>query len=581
MEVRLVSLELESFGSFNKKVVIPFPQGDAVVAICGKWKGSEVTSGTGKTTIIKGIGWCLDIIDSPVDSLKHWYSTKKPYAKLTIQAGTDRVEIIRNPKLSLVINGEPWNSLVKGAKEQLQTILGKSPDMVKAITYRKQRVRGKIVNSTDSQLKEFLTQPLGLDEVEVAADVYVKLANSIQGQIDLLKRDIQNFEMTLPMNQVADLEILNANQTVAESCKNYEAANAKLNSLKDINNVTAALWKEVEATKAEINKIHALNTAIQGKRRDNASYKNSIVNLQKEIQRLEENTCFTCQRQWDTAGALKETKTAEMEKFINALEVNIEYIKNAEPVLTALPNWEAQLQVLNSKLGEAHAPLDMANTSLRNAEMSMYSAKTGLQNIENKRKNYETLLTKFEATKADIAAKELEQSINQGAASLLGRSGFLGSIFDEILTDIEVRTNDMLSHFPNASQFTVGISSTREIKSKGTTKKEISIGISRNGMELSLDDNASGGQQSGIELCSDLGAAEAIIARSGGSLKWICLDEVLDGLGAEEKRAVVAMIKERFKGLVFMIEHSTEIRESFDKIIEVEYDGRESHVISV
>jgi DNA repair exonuclease SbcCD ATPase subunit len=211
----------------------------------------------------------------------------------------------------------------------------------------------------------------------------------------------------------------------------------------------------------------------------------------------------------------------------------------------------------------------------------MYSAKTGLQNIENKRKNYETLLTKFEATKADIAAKELEQSINQGAASLLGRSGFLGSIFDEILTDIEVRTNDMLSHFPNASQFTVGISSTREIKSKGTTKKEISIGISRNGMELSLDDNASGGQQSGIELCSDLGAAEAIIARSGGSLKWICLDEVLDGLGAEEKRAVVAMIKERFKGLVFMIEHSTEIRESFDKIIEVEYDGRESHVISV
>jgi hypothetical protein len=41
------------------------------------------------------------------------------------------------------------------------------------------------------------------------------------------------------------------------------------------------------------------------------------------------------------------------------------------------------------------------------------------------------------------------------------------------------------------------------------------------------------------------------------------------------------MIKERFKGLVFMIEHSTEIRESFDKIIEVEYDGRESHVISV
>jgi DNA repair exonuclease SbcCD ATPase subunit len=567
MEVRLVSVEIEGFKSFLKRVLFTFPVGNAVVAICGKWKDSTVSSGSGKTSMIEAIAWVFGISDASVDSVKHWFAPgKKPYVKVTLQAGPDTIEAIRDPKLSLVINGEPYNSLVKGAKEKLQEILGKNPEMVKAITYRKQRVRGKIVNSTDSELKEFLTQPLGLDEVETAAETFMQSTNRIQSSIDLMKRDVQNFEMTLPMNFVSDADLQAAGDA-------FEAAKVRYDSLQHTQKEYSELWHAAEEVKAEINKIHQLNAALQGKRRDNASYKTSILNLQREIAELEKNACPTCKRDWDASQNLKEAKMAEMDRFISAFEVNLEYIKNGEPVLTSLPNLEAKLQTINGQIGQLTGPVDVAAQSMKNAQ-------NNLNSLLGKRKNYESLSQKLENSKAAVAAQERELAIAQGAAKLLGRSGFLGSVFDEILADIEVRTNDMLAHFPNASQLTVQISSTKVVKTKGTSKKEISIGITRNGIDLSLDD-ISGGQQSAIELCSDLAAAEAIRARSGGALKWICLDEVMDGLGATEKKEVVAMIKDRVKGLVLMIEHATEIKESFDQVIEIEYDGRESYVANV
>ena len=96
------------------------------------------------------------------------------YLKLTIQVGPDLVEVVMDPKLSLIINGNVYPGLTKGPREKLFEMLGTNADMLKVITYRKQRVKGTVIRSTDSQLKEFLTQPLNLGEVEVAADEFTQ-----------------------------------------------------------------------------------------------------------------------------------------------------------------------------------------------------------------------------------------------------------------------------------------------------------------------------------------------------------------------------------------------------------------------
>lgn len=577
MEARLLWLELEGFRSFKNKVRFDFPQGDNVILIDGKWKDSPIRSGSGKTSVTEGLAYVLDITDASQAALKNWDS-KKMSVRAGFLVGNDTVEVTRDPKITLVINGEVYNALNKSAKEKLYELLGGGTEIIKSITYRKQRKPGKIINSTDSQIKEFLTEPLKLTEVETAADKFSTEYNSLEQALKLLKRDEEMYVANLPMNAVSEAESSAARAAYDTSKTQYDAAKTKYDEL--LKPQDSSLQLEVTRLNEEISKVNGLSSQINLKRSENASIKNQVLQLQAEIAVLEKNTCHTCQREWLQAGELVRAKNANIDQLITKLRVNAEYVTNAEPIIASLPTLQSQLQDVQRKIGEAAAPIQMAYQSVVSATNAVNSASATINLLQNKFKNWQTQNAKLEETRAKIAASERELQILDLSNRLLGRSGFLGSIFDEILADIEVRSNDMLQHFPNAEQFTIQISSTKLVKTKGTTKKEISVMISRAGMDVGYDD-ISGGQQSAIELCTDLAYAEAVRARSGCALRWTCLDEVMDGLGAAEKEQVVEMIRKRIKGLVLMIEHANEIKQSFDKVINIEYDGRESYVTGI
>jgi DNA repair exonuclease SbcCD ATPase subunit len=196
----------------------------------------------------------------------------------------------------------------------------------------------------------------------------------------------------------------------------------------------------------------------------------------------------------------------------------------------------------------------------------------------SKGRDFEALMTKIVNAKAKMVDVERRQAIASLSAKVLGRNGFLGTIFDEILYDIQHRCNEMIAFLPNASQFAISISSDKVTKTKGTAKKEIAVNITKDGKDVSIR-SLSGGQQCSLELCADLASAEAIKSRSGSLFNWICLDEAMDGLGSEEKQAALDMLKQRASGLILIIDHSSEVKEIFTKVIEIEYDGRESRVI--
>jgi len=593
VDIQLVSLELEGFRSFRKRTVIPFPRGNAVMLISGHWKGSEVSSGSGKTTILEAIAVCLGISNATLASIKNWDS-KKIFLKLTIQIGPDLVEVVMDPKLSLIINGEVYPGLTKGPREHLLEMLGTNADMLKMITYRKQRVKGTIIRSTDSQLKEFLTQPLNLGEVELAADEFTKETNRILEAIKLTQRDIQHYDANMSGNYVSQEDIDKAYETHNKAKLEFlslgspaaaDGINAEINAVKT---EQYGLRQEISVAAQEIKKINDLNYSVNSKKTENANVKNQILSLQDKVAKLEKNACPTCEREWDAAKAYLDQTNAEIDRLVEKMKTNITYIKNAEPILNSLQeivDRHANLMIkdvgLNERLRDLNGKLGSLSAPFRLAESAMNSAASNLQTTVNKANFYQKQLGEYEKLKLKLATEEANLAIEQHSAELLGRGGFLGCIFDEILQDIEVRTNDMLSYFPNARHFTVTISSNKLVKTKGTTKKEISVTISRNGLDVDLDDNLSGGQQGAIELCSDLAAAEAIRSRSGCAVQWTGLDEVMEGLGPSEKMAVIEMIKSRVKGLVLMIDHATEIKESFDRTVNIEYDGRESYVNAV
>jgi DNA repair exonuclease SbcCD ATPase subunit len=565
VEARLLWLEVEGFRSFKRKVRFNFPDGDAVILINGRWVNSSTRSGSGKTSIIEAIAYLLDLTDASQASLKNWDS-KKMIVRGGFRIGTSTVQVTRDPKLSLIIDNEPYNSLTKGASAKLEELLGGNAEILKSITYRKQRKPGKIINATDSKIKEFLTEPLKLGPVEAAAEQLTQQVTKLTQEIELLKRDEATLSGFVASGGVSEEEASRARTA-------YDQAKAQYEAIASQANVSQQLMADSQRLSEEIRAVNSLISQVNLKKAENQRIKISVVDLNAEIETLKRSSCPTCRREWDQAQDLLNQKNAQVDQLIFQLRSNIEYIGNSEPMIANLPNLQAMLQDVQRKIGEMSAPMSMAQQTLS-------AATSALNSLQYRQRTFLEQSGKLEQVRSKIVTSQRELLIAETSSKLIGRSGFLGSIFDEILADIEVRTNDMLQHFPNAEQFTVQVSSTKLVKTKGTTKKEISVTISRAGTDVGYDD-LSGGQQSAIELCTDLAYAEAVRARSGCAPRWTCLDEVMDGLGSSEKAAVVEMIRKRIKGLVLMIEHATEIKESFDQTINIEYDGRESYVASL
>ena len=149
-------------------------------------------------------------------------------------------------------------------------------------------------------------------------------------------------------------------------------------------------------------------------------------------------------------------------------------------------------------------------------------------------------------------------------------------LIDVLLTFIGItffkltETNFMIK-FPSTKVVSTG-------KNKGTVKKDINTEIYKSGKKIPIK-ALSGGQECAFELCSDLATAGTIRDRSGSKLGWVALDEAMDGLDVESKTFALEAVREMVNGQLLIIDHSTEVKEGFEKVIEVEYDGRNSYII--
>ena len=718
MKYKLRFLELEGFRSFKKRVRIDFPE-SGLVLIAGKYKGSSVSSGSGKSSILEAIAFALDICEIPATELKNWDS-KSLYVKLGIECGSTLIECERTPKFNLIIDGVPWSDLVLGGKEKLYKLLGVPDDVLPAVTYRRQRERGKLLNYTDAQLKEFLSTTLKLNDIEDGASAFNKKINALEPQIDTKKAELSAYttmgiepvsedEYQVAIKSFQDAQVnaealgkeieqkklqLNAqieekNKEIAELHKQSASVvailppehavlseelkqmNANLGKLASdktnaaftidsskekteiaaFNQNIAALNQNISQLRIQEASISTLILNVERKKTDNNNIKASALALKQKATKLQESMCPTCNRHWlESKVELEKTET-EINALLLSLEENNAYIVNSEPTISTLPSIKEAITknnneisannvAISAKNAEIKAAVDAKTTEfnvsimalngqievkkmeikaisdaalatissttsgifsqiqLKSAELTglkqnlstidqpltlavsvLNGASAALNTLSQRKQKYAEASEKIKKLKADIADLERQKQINFYASKVVGRNGFLGYIFDETLANIQSRTNEMVAYIPNIEDFTLGISSTKHVKSTKSTKKEISITVSKGGNETSVQ-ALSGGQQAGLELFSDLATAKEIRRKSGSAVDWMILDEAMDGLGVAEKAAALNIIKQKFDGLVLVIDHSTEVKEAFEKVIEIEYDGKESHVTS-
>ena len=303
---------------------------------------------------------------------------------------------------------------------------------------------------------------------------------------------------------------------------------------------------------------------------ENRSIREQCVGLQSQIETLNAQICAMCHREWDQGQACLDSLKERMAGLLKRMETNLTIINSIAPMQEALPKLQSDLAAENRKLGEIQAPLS-------DAYASMEANRRLLEQLASQARQSDLLLGEIATKKTRILALQSDAEITKHSAALLSRDGFLSEIFDEVLIEIETKANQMIGKIPNVSTFTIQICSSRET-AKGTIKKTISVKIFKDGDEVPFA-GLSGGQQCALELFTDLAVSEVIRKRSGSPVGWMFLDEAMDGLDVATKKAALAVIRQEISGTVVVIDHSTEIKEAFDQVISVEFDGRISRVV--
>ena len=365
----------------------------------------------------------------------------------------------------------------------------------------------------------------------------------------------------------------------------------------------------------------------------------AMEKVDRELADLAADTCPTCKRQWDNARAetdrlaaaradleARVVMTAEARRRadhvaaeIDALEQSRKCVDASAPA-AAMENYaraaaalaserarerdidsadaklsrrvEDGLQARRSELSvdvgaaaaaaqaargaerAAHAELGVAALELgaaakRNNEIGAEVARHGLAVGDAERR---TALAR-QAADIMLGRAAMERAVH----SSLGRTGYMGSIFDEILAEISREATAIVSGMPNTRSVSVAFSSAQETK-KGTTRRSIAPTVCKDGLTASLK-SLSGGQQTTVELAADLAIGAVVSRRTGRMPGWLALDEAFDGMGVPTKEICMDVLRRYAKDrLVIVVDHATEIKEAFDSQIVVDMVGGNSTI---
>jgi DNA repair exonuclease SbcCD ATPase subunit len=551
-KLRPKSLKFEGFRSFREPARVDFTDGAILI------KGP--VSGSGKSSIVVAMAYALGFSAPPATELKNWYS-KKMKVELILTDGEKDISIVRDPKLSVTCGDTTKTG--KDAESFLDEVLGVDRELAETLTYREQRKPGAFLYKTDSDRKEFLARLIpSLKEIETAHDGFAAdLTNLIQ-KIAILDAEVKSIEGFLSANANAHDKLLAAQAAFSEVSVEFHKLEASSEKEKELRQIEATVSDRLRQSMQVQQKAQIL-------KHENENLRTQMVALKSDIDSMQKSICPTCRREWlesmDMVGAKQEKLKVLLEKF----QSNTVFQKNAQPVIDAMPELNAEILSVRDQLSKLSAPKDAVKRAL---DLASYNRHECIRQANA----YDENLKKAGEKKSEMARLSTEAVIAQHMSEIFGRNGFMGVIFDEVLGEIESRANDMMAFVPNVNRFTLSISSVSTMKN-GNTKRSISVKLHCDAMEVSVP-SLSGGQKVVTELCIDLAIAETIRKRSGCRLGWIVLDEAMDGLDMTTKQSVLDMIASKVNGQVIVIDHATEVQEGFSKIIEIQFDGRDSKI---
>lgn len=207
-----------------------------------------------------------------------------------------------------------------------------------------------------------------------------------------------------------------------------------------------------------------------------------------------------------------------------------------------------------------------AEAELKNKKVVLDHAVKSLKTIEDQEEEVRSKLEEVRSKAAELT-EELNEALD--LIELFGPKGFRSVCFDGIIERISQRAGQLFSIM------TEGVYSTSLVQigedSKGASKLILRPVITKGGQEVPMDD-LSGGARRMAMLAYDVAVSET----TAGSAPLL-LDEALDGLDVVGKGEALRLLESVSQVRpVFVIDHSSEFKSSFNQVLTVVHRNGES-----
>lgn len=446
---------------------------------------------------------------------------------------------------------------------------------------RIEEIRDNLKKAENPKLKEkqtLLSNLLKLKQELLEKDLVLEAdwqekTHSLQNSIETLAGEVGRIpELKRTAEKLAH-EIEATERNVCPTCSR------QWDEAKDLN---AKLQGQLEATKNEISSLEGSVPRLQELRdtlKQRGSYQPDPNLAKVEAARVQ------------LLGEIEDLKTDALEEIQKADDA----FRDAELAVANLKvKLQKELEIAKANLTESHQDwlyekMDALSSDIRMRESECAGVKAQLEQtaISNARieaynqQLVETRLTLGKQLEQEkLVVEEIDRKLHaeKDFLDLIGREGFLGSIFDEVLEEISEETNKLLSRFPNTAHVALEFQS-ETLTQKGTTKRSIVPVITVGGHQVKLEAGLSGGMGTAVELAVDLAMSAVISRRTGIVPGWLVLDESFTGLGPVETEACMEILQEYSEDrLILVIDHSSELKSMFTDTIEVLYENGVSRI---
>lgn len=634
--MRLKKLRIQNFRSFLDSTV-EFPE-RGMVLIRGRDRTSGESSGTGKTAIFLAIAYALDCLPSgfTAKALQNWFSNEDLQVTLTLEVDGKEVVLSRGTKTQV----DYGDRQVKGAKsypEELARLVKVPLAFMGALTFRPQDTKGLFPSMGPTEKLEFLSELLGLGQIEVAVDKAEVTARGLatkhaelQASAAASKQSLELLESTKPMAPEGNQKELIATRDAAASALNtfdIMLAQLKLRVQEATKDQTDAIYRRVKELDNEIlqsRKFEANLLELDRSRQVEHQAavakafakevelmkalvvaKNQLKDAESTIRQLKENKCPTCKQAWADAQeelqrqlAIVAEKSGDLPALEEELRVHLEGKLPAflpDPKIAACREITRKLTDEKFKVGSTQVatPPDMLERlvaltrSVEETSAIKLKADWEIQVLEKAHLNYEAQLAKHNRTLhslrtghesylVDLQTIQTKLNAERDFIALMGKQGFLGRIVEEVLTEISDEATKWLGRMANVNRVNIVFTTENE---KG--RQQIQTWVDVRGNRAKPEAVLSGGQLTSVAQAVDLAVMSVITRRRGGVVPgWLCLDEVFNGQGQVTKDASLEILKEiSADRLVMVIDHGTETKESFSRTIDIEFNEGISEVV--